>query len=79
MNSFERIYQIDSSRENKVEIEKSNNIELSDEMICAHCTYAISQVINELPPIPMKLEMPLLEEEIVSGKKKIKSKKHKKS
>lgn len=58
-NNFEKIYQIDPSREN------FPRIEMSDE----EYINLINLQSSNPPPIPMKLEMPLLEEAIRKGKK----------
>lgn len=59
MSSFEKIYQIDPSREKQV------SIELSDKEWI--------EIRNKPSLIPMKLEMPILEEVIRKGKKNEKS------
>lgn len=61
--NFEKIYQIDPSREN------FPRIEMTDEEYIR----LIDLQSSDIPPIPMKLEMPILEEAIRKGKKDAKS------
>jgi hypothetical protein len=60
MSDFERIHQIDPQREKKIQFEKHISFEKSHEILPKR----ITDIENSPPLIPMKIEAPLLEEQI---------------
>ena len=56
---FERTYKIDGSREHDKPREKNQSIEMSDREHMEWIT-----IRNQPPPIPMKLDMPILKKQI---------------